>query len=38
MDIRPKPGQIIEWAESVGFKTYKQVELQPYHFGIIFKK
>ena len=38
MEIRPKPEKIIEWAKSVGFEIIKQVDLQPYHFGIILKK
>ena len=38
MEIRPKPEQIIEWSESVGFKTKKILELPPYHYGIIFTK
>lgn len=38
MEIRPKQEQVIEWAESVGFKTKKVLELPPYHYGIIFTK
>ncbi|HBD93992.1 MAG: methyltransferase type 12 [Spirochaetes bacterium GWF1_31_7] len=38
MDIRPKPEQIKEWATSVGFKVINQIDLPPYHYGIIFKK
>ena len=38
MDIRPKPEQIIEWANTVGFKLKKNVDLPPYHYGIIFEK
>lgn len=38
MEIRPKPEQIIEWANSVGFKTKNILELPPYHYGIIFSK
>ncbi|MDD5218003.1 MAG: class I SAM-dependent methyltransferase [Candidatus Omnitrophica bacterium] len=38
MDIRPKPEQIIEWAESVGFKFASQHDLKPYHYGLVFEK
>ena len=38
MDIRPKPEQIIEWANSAGFKLDKQVDLKPFHFGLVFIK
>ncbi len=38
MNIRPKPDQILEWSNGVGFKMKKMVDLPPYHFGIIFTK
>jgi SAM-dependent methyltransferase len=38
MEIRPKPEQIIEWAVIAGFKILKQLDLPPYHYGIILKK
>lgn len=39
MNIRPKPEQVVEWAESVGFCVEKEcVELQPFHFGCVVKK
>lgn len=38
MEIRPRQEQIIEWANSVGFRTKKVLELPPYHYGIIFTK
>lgn len=38
MEIRPKPEMIINWAIKIGFKLEKQVELLPYHYGLIFKK
>lgn len=38
LDIRPKPETIIDWAESLGLKLIKQVQLPPYHFGILFEK
>ena len=38
MEIRPKPEQCIEWAESVGFEFQQKYDLKPYHYGIIMKK
>lgn len=39
MALRPKPAQIIAWAESVGFCVEREyLELQPYHFGCVVKK
>lgn len=38
MDIRPTPEMIIDWAEKTGFTLEKQVELPPYHFGLVFIK
>jgi SAM-dependent methyltransferase len=38
LDIRPTPETIIKWAKSLGLTLIKQVELPPYHFGIIFEK
>jgi hypothetical protein len=38
MDIRPKPEQCIEWAESVGFSNTVQHDLKPYHYGIVLTK
>lgn len=38
MEIRPKPEMIIDWAVKNGFTLKKQVELQPYHFGLVFEK
>lgn len=38
LDIRPKPETIIKWGESLGLKLMKQVQLPPYHFGILFEK
>ena len=35
MEIRPKPEQVIEWAESVGFKFVSQHDLKPYHYGLV---
>ncbi len=38
MEIRPKPEMIIEWASKAGFVLKKQIELPPYHFGLVFMK
>lgn len=38
MEIRPKPETIIEWALQVGFTLEKQIDLPPYHFGLVFVK
>jgi SAM-dependent methyltransferase len=38
IEIRPRPEMIIKWAEKVGFTLQKQIEIPPYHFGLIFKK
>lgn len=38
IDIRPKPEAIIDWAIQAGFVLEKQVELPPYHFGLVFTK
>lgn len=38
MEIRPKPQDIIEWSESVGFKFISRHDLKPYHYGLVFKK
>ncbi len=35
MNIRPKPEQIRNWAESVGFVFEKQLDLKPYHYGLV---
>ena len=37
MEIRPTPETIINWATKIGFTLVKQVELPPYHFGLIFR-
>lgn len=36
MDIRPKPEAIVDWATQAGFTLEKQVDLPPYHFGLVF--
>lgn len=38
MEIRPRPEMIINWATKIGFKLEKQVELPPYHYGLVFTK
>jgi ubiquinone/menaquinone biosynthesis C-methylase UbiE len=38
MDIRPKPEQCIQWAQSAGFHKPIQYDLKPYHFGIVLEK
>lgn len=38
MEIRPKPETIIEWASTVGFTLKNQIDLTPYHFGLVFVK
>lgn len=38
MDIRPKPDRIIEWAKTAKFVPTKQIDIAPYHYGLIFIK
>ena len=38
MEIRPTPEKIIGWASDAGFILNKQIDLPPYHFGLVFKK
>lgn len=38
MKIRPKPEMIVNWAVKAGFILEKQVELPPYHYGLVFIK
>ena len=38
MEIRPKPEMIINWALKAGFTFENQVELPPYHYGLVFMK
>lgn len=37
MDIRPKPEQVISWAASIDLLLDAQVDLPPYHYGLVFK-
>ena len=38
MAIRPRPEQIRHWAESVGFVLEQELDLKPYHYGLVLKK
>ena len=38
MGIRPKPEQCKYWAESDGFSFVKEFDLEPYHYGLLFRK
>jgi SAM-dependent methyltransferase len=38
MEIRPTPEKIITWAQEVGLQLEKRVEIQPYHYGLVFIK
>lgn len=38
MDIRPKPGDCLKWAKSVGFSGDVRYDLKPYHYGIVLIK
>ncbi|MBL8026440.1 MAG: class I SAM-dependent methyltransferase [Fibrobacteres bacterium] len=38
MDIRPKPGQIVAWGQEADLQVIKEIDLPPYHYGIIFIK
>lgn len=38
MEIRPTPELINQWATEVGFYLEKQVDLLPYHYGLIYHK
>lgn len=40
LDIRPKPSQIVEWAESVGSRTelFEDLACCPYHYGVTLTK
>lgn len=38
MAIRPKPEDIINWSMKAGFILEKQMELPPYHYGLVFIK
>ena len=38
MNIRPKPEQCKKWAEIAGFILTKKCDLEPYHYGLLFRK
>jgi SAM-dependent methyltransferase len=38
MDIRPRPEQGRSWAESVGFIFEQELDLKPYHYGLVLRK
>jgi ubiquinone/menaquinone biosynthesis C-methylase UbiE len=38
MDMRPRPEQLRQWAESVGFIFEKRFDLKPYHYGLVLRK
>jgi len=40
MDIRPRPGQCVRWAERVGFGLLAPgiIALPPYHYGVVLEK
>jgi SAM-dependent methyltransferase len=38
MDIRPSPEDIILWAAGAGLAPLKQLDLPPYHFGLLFRQ
>ena len=37
MDVRPKPEQIRQWAESAGFIFERQFDFKPHHYGFLFR-
>ncbi len=38
LEILPKPDQCKQWAEDVGFHFEKQLDLKPYHYGLLMEK
>jgi len=38
LEIRPTPSSIIDWVTQAGCVLEKEVDLPPYHFGLVFKK
>jgi SAM-dependent methyltransferase len=38
MNMRPKPEQIRQWAEDVGFIFEQQLDLKPYHYALVLRK
>jgi len=38
LEILPKPEQCMQWAEAAGFHFVNQLNLEPYHFGLLMQK
>jgi ubiquinone/menaquinone biosynthesis C-methylase UbiE len=38
MEIRPKQEQIIKWASEAGLVLIQELDLPPYHYGLVFTK
>lgn len=38
LDIRPKPEDCLQWAQSAGFREPVQYDLKPHHYGIVLTK
>lgn len=38
MEIRPRPTQCVEWAQAASFSHTRQLDLKPYHYGIVMEK
>jgi SAM-dependent methyltransferase len=40
LEIRPSPGQCIEWGKTAGFAFNEEdrFDLRPYHYGLLFRK
>lgn len=38
LEIRPRPGQCVEWGIQVGFSLAERTEAGPYHYGLVFRK
>lgn len=36
LDMRPQPEEIVNWALQTNFSLIKQVDLKPYHYGLLF--
>ena len=38
LEIKPRPRDCNRWAEAVGFRFEQELELKPYHFGLVMGK
>lgn len=38
MEIRPKPSEIIKWGNQTSLTLVKEVDIKPYHYGLVFVK